>query len=84
MAAAFCYAARMPYVVKGVSSLGVVTWLHPPGSRGIRSISIRAMAETFPTVGAAEDAIISMHNAFAAAGIRFSVIKIEGERRVTN
>jgi hypothetical protein len=63
---------RMPYVVKADSARGA-TWLLPPSSHGVRSISIRENADIFPSVEEAEAAIAKMPPAFAAAGIFFSV-----------
>jgi hypothetical protein len=72
----------MPYLVKAVSTSGIVTWLHC-GASGVRCISIREDAETFQAVEDAESAIARMPPAFEAAGIRFSVVDLDDEVRAT-
>jgi hypothetical protein len=39
----------MPYVVKAVSTGGIVAWLRAPDSSGIRWVSVRDKAEVFPS-----------------------------------
>jgi hypothetical protein len=64
----------MPYLVEAVSTSGVVTWLTDPGPDGIRCVSIRERAEIFQTADDAKGAIAKMPDAFAVAGLTFSIV----------
>jgi hypothetical protein len=68
----------MPYVVKAVSTLGIISWLTPPGAEGCRSIAPRSRADVLSTIEDAKGAIARMPWVFADAGIRFSVVETEG------
>jgi hypothetical protein len=63
----------MPYVVKAVTTSGIVIWLTPQGSGDFRSISERLRADVFKTQHEARRAIEEMPKIFADAGIRFSI-----------
>jgi len=64
----------MPYLVKAVSTFGIVTWLTRRGVGG-RSIAARSSADVFATLEDASDAIAKMHWVFTGAGLRFSVVE---------
>ena len=70
---------RMPYVVKAVSTSGIVTWLARPGAEGSRSIAPRSRADVLPTLEDAKGAIAKMPQVFADAGIKFSVVDTDAE-----
>jgi hypothetical protein len=63
----------MPYVIKVITTGGVVKWLTRTGSNGLRSADRRDMAEIFPGVDEAKAAVDSMPRQFAAGGVAFSV-----------
>ena len=65
----------MPYLVKAVTTSGIVTWLTPPGAGDCRSIAHRSLADVLPTLEDATAVIAQMPWIFAAAGIRFSVVE---------
>ena len=67
----------MPYIVKAVSTSGIISWLTPPGAGGVRSIAPRSRADVLPTIEDAKGAIAKMPWVFASAGIRFSVVETE-------
>jgi hypothetical protein len=70
----------MPFLIKAVSTSGVVTWLtHPGGSDGFRSIAPRSRADVLPTLEDARVAIAKMPRVFEDAGIKFSVVDTDGE-----
>jgi hypothetical protein len=71
------YAGCMPYVVKAVSTSGIISWLTPPGAEGCRSIAPRSRADVLSTVEDAKAAIAKMPWVFPNAGIRFSVVETE-------
>jgi hypothetical protein len=73
----FCYAGPMSYLVKAVSASGVVTWLTEPDIDGVRCVSIRERAESFQTAEDAKRAIAKIPDAFAIAGIEFSVVEVD-------
>lgn len=68
-----CYAARMPYVVKAVTTSGIVIWLTPQASGESRSISGRLRADVFETRDDARRAVKAMPRVFADTGIRFTI-----------
>jgi hypothetical protein len=65
----------MPYLVKAVTTSGIVTWLTPPGAGDCRSIARRSLADVLPTLEDATAVIAQMPWIFTAAGIRFSVVE---------
>jgi hypothetical protein len=65
----------MPYVIKAVSTSGIVSWLTPPGCGGCRSMAPRSSADALSSVEDAWVAIAEMPWVFTAAGIRFSVVE---------
>jgi hypothetical protein len=65
----------MPYLVKAVSSSGVVTWITQPGTDGFREIARRSRADVLSTFEDAMGAIAKMPQVFKDAGIRFSVVE---------
>lgn len=65
----------MPYLVKAVTTSGIVTWLTPPGAGDCRSIGHRSQADVLPTLEDATAVIAKMPWVFTAAGIRFSVVE---------
>ena len=65
----------MPYLVKAVSSSGVVRWITRPGKEGLREIAQRSHADVLSTLEDAMDAITKMPRVFTDAGIRFSVVE---------
>ncbi|HEV8069944.1 MAG TPA: hypothetical protein VGP76_19540 [Planctomycetaceae bacterium] len=65
----------MPYVIKAVTTSGIVTWIIPAASGGCRSIGPRSCADVLPTLQDATAAIAQMPWMFTAAGIRFSVVE---------
>jgi hypothetical protein len=65
----------MPYLIKAVSSSGVVTWITRPGTEGFREIAQRSHADVLSTFDDAMDAIAKMPRVFTDAGIRFSVVE---------
>jgi hypothetical protein len=69
----------MPYVVRAVSTSGIVTWLARPGAEGSRSIAPRSRADVLPTLEDAKGAIANMPQIFADAGIKFSVVDTDAE-----
>jgi hypothetical protein len=64
----------MPYLIKAVSTWGIVTWLTPPGLAG-RSMAHRSSADVLSTFDDARGAIAEMPWVFTAAGIRFDVVE---------
>jgi hypothetical protein len=68
-------AELMPYLVKAVSSSGVVRWITRPGKEGLREIAQRSHADVLSTLEDAMDAITKMPRVFTDAGIRFSVVE---------
>ena len=75
--AGFCYGGPMSYLVKAVSTSGVVTWLTEPDVDGVRCVSIRERAESFQTAEDAKSAIAKIPDEFAIAGIKFSVVEVD-------
>jgi hypothetical protein len=69
----------MPYLVKAVTTSGIVTWLTPPGAGDCRSLAIRSGADVFPTLEDATAVIAKMPWVFTAAGIRFSDVEMDEE-----
>jgi hypothetical protein len=69
----------MPYLVKAVSSSGIVTWLTRPGMEGSRSISNRSHADVLATAEDAWAEVARMPTVFKDAGIRFSVVETDEE-----
>jgi hypothetical protein len=69
----------MPYLVKAVTTSGIVTWLTPPGAGDCRSLAIRSGADVFPTLEDATAVIAKMPWIFTAAGIKFSVVETDAE-----
>jgi hypothetical protein len=69
----------MPYLIKAVSTSGIVTWLTRPGTEGSRSIASRSRADVLATAGDAWTEIARMPDVFKDAGIRFSVVEIGEE-----
>jgi hypothetical protein len=67
----------MPYLVKAVSTSGVVTWVSEPGLDGVRCISLRERAEIFRSSEDANGAICDMPDAFARCGIKFSLVETD-------
>jgi hypothetical protein len=65
----------MPYLIKAVSTSGVVTWLTRPGTEGFRSIARRSRADVLSTLEDATAEIARMPQVFKDAGIRFSVVE---------
>lgn len=65
----------MPYVIKAVSTSGIITCLTPPGVGGCRSMAPRSRADVLPTLESAGIAIAEMPWVFTDAGIRFSVVE---------
>jgi len=65
----------MPYLIKAVSSSGVVTWITRPGTEGFREIAHRSRADVLSTFEDATGAIAKMPQVFTDAGIRFSVVE---------
>ncbi len=65
----------MPYLVKAVTTSGIVTWLTAPGAGDCRSIARRSRADVLPTLEDATAVIAQMPWIFTAAGIRFSVVE---------
>jgi hypothetical protein len=65
----------MPFVIKAVSTSGIVTWLTPPGVGDGRSMAPRSSADVLSSVEDAWMAIAEMPWVFTAAGIRFSVVE---------
>jgi hypothetical protein len=63
----------MPYVVKAVTTSGIVIWLTPQGTEEVRSIPGRLLADVFETRNDAQRAIQEMPRIFADAGIKFSI-----------
>jgi hypothetical protein len=72
----------MPYVIKAVSTSGVVIWLTRPDSEGFRSIGTRSRADVLSTAEDAAAEIARMPQVFKDAGIKFSVVEI-GEKSWT-
>jgi hypothetical protein len=68
----------MPYLIKAVSTSGIITWLTPPGV-GCRSMAPRPRADVLSSVGDAWMAIADMPWVFTDAGIRFSVVETDEE-----
>ena len=66
----------MAYVVKAVSTSGVVIWLTRPDPEGFRSIGTRSRADVLSTAEDAMAEIARMPQVFKDAGIRFSVVEI--------
>ncbi|HEV8069863.1 MAG TPA: hypothetical protein VGP76_19130 [Planctomycetaceae bacterium] len=69
----------MLYIVKALSTSGVITWVTPSEMDGIRSLSTRCRADIFPNAGDARGAIATMPPVFEAAGIEFSIERADGE-----
>jgi hypothetical protein len=69
----------MPYLVKAVTTSGIVTWLTPPAAGDCRSIAPRSGADVFPTPEDATAVIAKMPWVFTAAGIKFSVVEADEE-----
>jgi hypothetical protein len=67
----------MPYLIKAVSSSGVVTWITRPGTEGFREIAQRSHADVLSTFEDALGAIATMPRVFTDAGIRFSVVETD-------
>jgi hypothetical protein len=65
----------MPYLIKAVSTSGIVTWLARPGTDGSRSIAARSRADVLATAEDAMAEIARMPRVFKDAGIRFSVVE---------
>jgi hypothetical protein len=65
----------MPYLIKAVSTSGIVTWLTRPGTEGCRSIASRSRADVLATAEDACAEIGRMPKVFKDAGIRFSVVE---------
>ncbi len=65
----------MPYLIKAVSTSGIVTWLTRPGTDGSRSIASRSSADILTTAEDAWGEIARMPGVFKQAGIRFSVVE---------
>ena len=65
----------MPYLIKAVSTSGIVTWLTRPGTEGSRSIASRSRADVLATAENASAEIARMPKVFKDAGIRFSVVE---------
>ncbi len=69
----------MLYLVKALSTSGIITWITPSGMDGIRSLSSRSRADIFPNADDARGAIAMMPPVFEAAGIDFSIERADGE-----
>jgi hypothetical protein len=69
----------MPYLIKAVSTSGIVTWLTRPGTEGSRSIASRSCADVLATAEDAWAEITRMPRVFKDAGIRFSVVETPEE-----
>jgi hypothetical protein len=65
----------MPYLVKAVTTSGIVTWLSPPGAGDCRTIVSRSRADVLSSLEDATAVIAQMPWVFTAAGIRFSVVE---------
>jgi hypothetical protein len=65
----------MPFLIKAVSTSGIVTWLTRPGTEGSRSIASRSLADVLATAEDAWAEIARMPKVFKDAGIRFSVVE---------
>src|ERR1700722_7176737 len=65
----------MPYLVKAVTTSGIVTWLSPPGAGDCRTIVSRSRADVLSSLEDATAVIAQMPWLFTAAGIRFSVLE---------
>ncbi len=65
----------MPYVIKAVSTSGIVTWLTAPGVGGCRAMAPRSSADVLSTPESAWRVIAEMPWVFTDAGIRFSVVE---------
>ncbi len=65
----------MPYLIRAVSTSGIVTWLTRPGTEGSRLIASRARADVLATAEEASAEIARMPKVFKDAGIRFSVVE---------
>jgi hypothetical protein len=65
----------MPYVIKAITTSGIVTWLTPADAGDFRSIGPRSCADVLPTLQDATAVIAQMPWMFTAAGIRFSVVE---------
>jgi hypothetical protein len=70
----------MPYLIKAVSTSGVVTWLTRPGTEGVRSIAARSRADVLSTLEDATAEIARMPPVFKDAGIRFSVVETDQKK----
>ncbi len=69
----------MPYLIKAVSSSGVVTWISGPCPEGFRELASRSRADVLSTLEDAKGAIAKMPQVFKDAGIKFSVVEIHEE-----
>ncbi|HET6325577.1 MAG TPA: hypothetical protein VFG04_12940 [Planctomycetaceae bacterium] len=65
----------MPYLIKAVSTSGIVTWLTRPGTEESRSIGSRPRADVLATAEDALAEIARMPAVFKDAGIKFSVVE---------
>jgi len=65
----------MPYLIRAVSTSGIVTWLTRPGTEGSRLIASRSRADVLATAEEASAEIARMPRVFEDAGIRFSVVE---------
>ena len=65
----------MPYLIRAVSTSGIVTWLTRPGTEGSRSIASRSRADVLTTAEEASEEIAKLPKVFKDAGIRFSVVE---------
>ena len=61
----------MPYLIKAVSTSGIVTWLARPSTEGFRSIAGRSGPDVLATAEDAWAEIARMPRVFKDAGIRF-------------
>jgi hypothetical protein len=65
----------MPYVIKAVSTSGIVSWLARPGPEGSRSFATRSLADVLATAEDASAEIDRMPRVFKDVGIRFSIVE---------
>jgi|HubBroStandDraft_6_1064221.scaffolds.fasta_scaffold76776_3 hypothetical protein len=62
----------MSFIIKA-NDAGRIGWITPANHRGFRSLADRAQAAVFETRDEAQQAIDRLPEAFARAGIRFSI-----------
>jgi hypothetical protein len=62
----------MSFIIKA-NDAGRIGWITPANHRGFRSLADRAQAAVFETRDESQQAIDRLPEAFARAGIRFSI-----------